>query len=73
MLFLWGGGGSFFGEVRWYVFLSLLGRGLAGVLPLGFLAGGCGCGRFCGEVLGGFWVGADSPSFCLIVNRYLLV
>lgn len=70
MLFLWGGGGSFFGEVRWYVFLSLLGRGLAGVLPLGFLAGGC---VWVADFVGRFWVGADSPSFCLIVNRYLLV
>lgn len=45
--------------------------------PAWFLMGGCGCGGFCvggsGEVLGRFWVGSDSPSFCLIVNRYLLV
>lgn len=52
MAFLWGGGVNFFGEVGWSVFLSLLGWGLAGVLPLGFLTGGCGCGRFCGEVVG---------------------
>lgn len=70
---LWGGGGGFCGGVGWSVFLSLLGWGLAGVLPLGFLAGGCGCGRFCGEVLDGLWAGDDSPSFCLVVNRYLLI
>lgn len=52
---LWGGGGGFCGEVGRYVFLSLLGRGLAGVLLLGFLAGGCACGRFCGEVRWRFW------------------
>lgn len=52
---MWGGGGGFCGEVRRYVFLSLLGRGLAGVLLLGFLAGGCACGRFCGEVRWWFW------------------
>lgn len=72
---LWGGGGSFFGEVRWYVFLSLLGWGLAGVLPLGFCGTACVCGGFLGEVPGrrsmGYSLGVEVSEISVVFSSVL--